>query len=92
MINLEMLFMLSIRSSHGVIILGVETCFAWRMLGAPEQWAELHLLLQLSADKIIIGAKLSVPGSVKLLPIHRSARLCTWVLEGSRIYQPLEVG
>ena len=80
--------MLSIRSSivH-VIVLGYDTPVPRRMLGIPA----LQLLLHLSADKIFIRAKSSASASVKLR-MDRSARLHSWVLEGSAVYEILEVG
>ena len=45
----------------------------------------------LSADKFFIEAQCSAPASVKLC-MDRSARLHSWVLEGSAVYEILEVG
>ena len=63
------------------------------MLLAADAWQVgipvLQLVLQLSADKLFNEAKTFCASLCK--NPHRSALLCSSVLEGSSIHQPLEV-
>ena len=83
MINPGYWLMISIGTSNIiVIVLGQDMPVALRMLGIPA----LQLLLYLSADEICTGAKRSASAFVKF-SMDRSARIRSWVFEGSVVYE-----